>query len=447
LLLISLLSAPAGCAAAEGASSAPVSVIQVPLELDLAPLFEAAESALPTQAGHWPGWRDWHGIATRYRAWRGPLSLRLRGDHVHAQAHVRYQVQMRKGLIAGIGLKTGCGVDEPPRQALIGALARLEWGPDWSLRPRFRVLPTRLLDRCEVTIADIDVSPLVGRLFEARIETALTEAVRALAPRLQRLRGEAADAWRGMQTPRELAPGLWLRLRPLGLALAPPRGAGSRVHTAVWLALRAGLTGESAPAAAPTPLPALLPYQPSRPGLRFSLELELDYPKVSAALAGRLAGQAAEVEGRRARLEAVDLSARGDDLMVDARLSGDLAGRLTIFARPGFDAAAQALRLEDVEFVFDAADANQPLLTDLFHGLIRGRIESEANALLAERTQGLRSSLAEVLADILPPEVRPDVSGLRVTDLRIGVGEKGLRLSGTAAGNLTLGTSGDSGSM
>jgi hypothetical protein len=435
-----LVLAMAGTAAPETPAVPAVSVIQVPLELDLAPLFTAAESSLPTQAGHWPRWRKWHGIDVRYRAWRGPLWLAMQGDMLRGQAHVRFQAQARKGLIGGIKLSAGCGIEEPPRQALIGVLVRLDWGPDWSLHPRFRVLPTRFLDRCEVTVADIDISPVVGRVFEDRIEASLKEAMRALMPRLQRLRGEAARAWQGMQTPKELTPGLWLHLQPLALALAPLRGSGSHVQTALWLALRIALSADPAsPTAAPTPLPPLAPYRPTEPGLRFALGLNLEYPGLSAALSARLAGQEVEVQGHRVRLNAISLAARGEDLVLTAALSGDLAGRVKIMARPRFDVAAQSLKLEQVDFIFDATDPDRGLMANLFYNRIRGRIESAANRLLAERTRGLQAAIRAALAQGLSPELAPDLAGLRITDLGIQVGDGGLTLSGVAAGNLTFG--------
>jgi hypothetical protein len=441
LLGAALLLSCIGGARAEGAGAAPVSVVQVPLELDLGPLIQAAETTLPTQTGHWPGWRDWHGIDTRYRAWRGPLQVAMQGEVLQAQAHVRYQLQARKRLIAGVDLSTGCGVDEPPRQAFIGLLARLDWGPDWSLYPRFRVLPTRFLDRCEITVADIDVSPLVGRVFEERIESSLGEAMAALGPRLQRWRGEAARLWQAMQTPRELTPGLWLRLEPLGLALAPPQGSGARVQTAVWLAFRAAISGDRGSVVAPIPLPPLVPYRPTEPGLKLALGLRLDYPQVSAALSQRLAGETLSLEGREVTLAGLDLSAKGEDLVLAAELTGEVTGRLSVLARPGFDPAGQTLRLEQLGFVFDAADPDQGLIAGLFHDRIRERIESEANALLAERTRGLRDALGARLAEELPPELAPDLSGLRVTDLRIGVRETGLEIAGSVAGPLRLGPS------
>jgi len=447
LLATSVLLISAGFALAESPPVPPVSLIQIPIELDLGPLFQAMESSLPTQASQWQSWRKWHGIDARYRAWRGPLQLAMQGDVLQAQAHVRYQLQARKGLIVNIELTTGCGVDEPPRQALIGVLARLDWQPDWSLHPHLRVLPTRFLDRCEVTVADIDVSPLVGKVLEERIEAALMEAMRALAPRLTRLRRAAARAWRGMQTPREVNPGLWLHIQPVGLALAPPQGAGSRARAMVWLALRARLSADPGFTIAPTPLPALAPYHPSQPGLRFALALELDYPTVSAALSERLVGQTTELQGHKARLDGVSLSVKGEDLVLAAKLSGDLAGKLTIMARPGFDAASQTLRLEDVDFVFDAEDPDQELTANLFYDRIRTRIETAANDLLAERNEALRDTLSATLTAALPPNLAPDLSNLRIAELRFLLGDAGLTVAGTADGVLKLGRSHSSGRL
>ena len=81
---------------------------------------------------------------------------------------MRYWARARKDVIGGLGRDTGCGVDEPPRQALIGMVARLAFAPDWTLRPSLRVLPPRFLDACEVTIVGIDVTPILGEIFTDR---------------------------------------------------------------------------------------------------------------------------------------------------------------------------------------------------------------------------------------------------------------------------------------
>jgi rhodanese-related sulfurtransferase len=82
---------------------------------------------------------------------------------------------------------------------------------------------------------------------------------------------------------------------------------------------------------------------------------------------------------------------------------------------------------------------DRDLVANLFYNRIRGRIESEANRLLAERTQSLQAAIGAALAQSLPPELAPDLAGLRITELGIEVGEAGLTLSGVAAGTLTFG--------
>ena len=435
-----------GClpAAAEGLApdETPVSVIQIPIELDLGPLFAAAETALPTQAGPWPGSERRHGFDVRYQAWRGPLQLAMRGPVLEARAHVRYRLQARKGLIGGLGLSASCGVDEPPRQALVGVLARLDWAPDWTLHPRFRVLPTRPLDACEVTLADIDVTPLIAGAFESRMESALRDGMKGLAPRLAGIRAEAERVWRSAQVPREVTPGLWLRARPVAVALGPLEGQGARLSTVLAVSARLTLGSEAGEPASATPLPYLMRYRPISPGLRFELGLELDYGAVSTALASRLVGSETAIEGRAVRIDGVRLFARGDDLVLEADLAGALAGRLSVMSRPGFDAESQSLTLENLDYVLDAEDPAVSMLAGMAYDAIRKRVHDTANALLAERTQAAWRSLAESLraetAVGSADAIQADVSGLRLARLTIIPRETGLAITGEATGTLRM---------
>ena len=92
------------------------------------------------------------------------------------------------------------------------------------------------------------------------------------------------------------------------------------------------------------------------------------------------------------------------------------------------------MRLDEVGFVFDAANPDQGLIASLFYDRIRERIESEVNVLLADRTRGLQDAIAANLAQGLPPNLVPNLSGLRIADLRIQIGETGLTFNGSAQG-------------
>ena len=314
------------------------SLVEIPIPIDLTPLLHTADAGLPREAGHWQAWRDWHGIKTRYRAWRGPLALSLSGDLLQAQAHVRYWARARKDIIGGLGLDTGCGVVEPPRQALIGMVARLAFAPDWTLRPSLRVLPPRFRDPCEVTVPGIDVTPLLGEVFTDQLEAALRQAMGDLRPHLAGLQHRAARLWAGLQDPVALGPGIWLKTKPLAVALAPPQGQGMRLDTALGLALNLEVQAGDPPPATAIPLPPLQAFLPRGDGVHFDLTLALDYPTLGQALSHRLAGRTFEIEGQALEIRGLDLGTRSGDLVLTIRIAGATPGVLTLMARPGWDA-------------------------------------------------------------------------------------------------------------
>jgi hypothetical protein len=76
------------------------------------------------------------------------------------------------------------------------------------MRPSFRVLPPRFLDGCEVTVLGIDVSPVLGEVFEDHLEAALSRAMDGLRPRLAEVQGQAVRLWAALQeSPWRFPPG------------------------------------------------------------------------------------------------------------------------------------------------------------------------------------------------------------------------------------------------
>jgi len=436
LALVLALSLMALCPPAASAQERP-SLLEVPVELDLSPVFAAAERLVPRQAGG-PRWQDWHGINVRYQAWRGPLWMELRGDLLLVQAHVRYRAQGRKSLIGDLAVSTGCGVDEPPRQALVGAAIRLSVAPDWTLRPAFRLLPTRFIDRCEITALDIDVSPLVGRAFEQRMREALTSALAELAPAMGELRGAAARGWTALQAPRELAPGLWLAARPEGLGIAPPVGQGRRLETVVGIALRPALTTTEPATASPRPLPPLALFRPAAPGMRFELALDLDLKALSAAVAQRLAGQTIRVRDVALTVDDAELSVAGDRLVLIADIGGDVPGRLDLRGRPALDSDTGAVRFDDLDYLFDSTHPDAELILALFYERIRERLQQLADDALAQGLEAARDALSAQLDGWLAGRGHVDLSALRLTALSVELGEQRVALRGQAQGQVRV---------
>jgi hypothetical protein len=111
-------------------------------------------------------------------------------------------------------------------------------------------------------------------------------------------------------------------------------------------------------------------------------------------------------------------------------------------ARPAWDAAAGVLRLTDLSFVFDAVDQDQGLAAGLFYERIRSALDRAANDLLQVRTrqmrEGIEDGLSRTAGQVLPARFKVALAGSGLRELRVEVGATGMRLSGSAGGDLRV---------
>jgi hypothetical protein len=416
----------------------PVSMIEIPVRLSLEPLIDAAEKALPTQAGHWRSWKNRHGIKSKYRAWRGPLGITVSGDVLTVQAHIRYWIRARKTLLGAVTLKGSCGVNEPPRQALIGMQVRLGWGPDWTLRPAFHILPTRFLDRCEMTIANIDVTPLIEKEFRKQMQNSLRAALRKLAPDMHAIQQQAQRTWSLLQEPVALGQDNWLILRPTGVALSRIAGQGEHINTQLAISLQPELVTGSESTGKPVPLPPLGRHYPRSAGLNLHLGVNLDFATLNQRLADTLAGKSFVIEGQQAGIRKFDLGGSGQEISARIELTGEIAGTAELRAQLAYEAQDRQLVLQDLAFDYAAEDFTMGLLVKALHEPIRQALESAANQTLAQHLDLLSERIGMVLEKITPAGVTLDMSTLQLQSVQIHIVPQGIRLDGTATGSARL---------
>lgn len=438
VLLLWLTDAGAQSVADIQQPAAPVSMIEIPVRLSLEPLKDAAEKALPTQAGNWRSWKDWHGIKSKYRAWRGPLGITVSGDVLTVQAHIRYWIRAHKKLLGAIKLNGSCGVNEPPRQAMIGMQVRLGWGPDWTLRPEFHILPTRFLDRCEMTIANIDVTPLIEKEFRKQMQNSLRTALRKLAPGMSAIQQQAQRTWSLLQEPVALGQDNWLMLRPVGVALSRIAGQGEYIDTRLAITLQPELVTGSEPAGKPLPLPPLGHHYPRSAGLNLHLGVNLDFATLNQQLSDTLTRKSFVIKGQQAGIKKFDLTGSGQEISARMELTGEIAGTAELRARLAYDAQNRQLALQDLTFDYAAEDFTMGLLTRALHEPIRQALESAANQALAQHLDQLSERLGSVLKKITPASVTLDMSDLQLRSVQIHIVQEGIRLDGTATGSARL---------
>jgi Domain of unknown function (DUF4403) len=438
VLLLWLSGAGVPSVAGNQQPESPVSFVDIPLRLSLEPLIDAADRLLPYQAGNWRTWKDWHGIASQYRAWRGPLGVTAAGNVLWVQAHIRYWIRAQKSLLGVVTLKGSCGIDEAPRQAVIGMLVLLEWGPDWTLRPGLRLLPTRFLDRCEMTLANIDVTSLVETEFRKQMQDSLRAALKTLAPGLNAIQRQAQRSWSLLQEPVELGQEHWLLLRPTSVALSGIAGRGKYLDARLALTLQPVLVTGPEPAGKPVPLPPLGQYYPRSGELNLHLGVDLDFPTLNQRFSDTLAGKPLAIKGRKAGIQKLDLGGIGQEIRATMELTGELAGSAALRAKAAYDARDRKFELQDLTFDVKAQDPTLGVLAEAFHEPIRLALEEAANQTLAQQLELLGERFGTALRKIIPAGVALDLSALQLRSVQIGIEPQGIRLDGTATGNARL---------
>jgi hypothetical protein len=438
MLLLCLTAASAQSETGVKQPASPVSVIEIPVRLSLDPLAKAAEKTLPQQAGNWKTWKDWHGIKSQYRAWRGPLSITVSGDVLLVQAHIRYWIRAQKNVLGAINLKGSCGIDEPPRQALIGMQVRLGWGPDWTVKPEFHILPTRFLDRCKMTVANIDVTPLVEMEFRKQMQKSLRAALRTLAPGMSIIRKQAQRSWFLLQQPVELGQDSRLMFRPVGVALSGITGRGNNIDAHLAVALQPALMTGTEPVGKPVPLPPLQQYYPRSSGLNLHLGVNLDFASLNQKLSDTLAGQPLDINGQKVDVKRFVFTSNGQKIGARVELVGKFAGTMELRARLAYRAEGRKLELQDLTFDYDAENPSMAVLEETFHEYIRQALEDAANQALAEHLDLLSEQLETAMEKIVPAGVLLDISALQLSGLQIHIVQQGIRLDGAATGSARL---------
>ena len=393
---------------------------------------------MPRETGNWRNWRETYGVNTKYRAWRGPLQFAMHGQVLTVQAPVHYWIRAHKQVLGALDLESGCGVEEPPRSAIIGVQIRLDWAPDWTLRPAFRVMQIRFLDRCEMTFADIDVTPLIAREFQKQLQERMRGALETLAPRLNTIRQQVDHNWSELQQPVKLWEDQWLLLNPGGVALSPLLGHGNRVEAKLAVLMEPQVVTGPVPDSPPRPLPPLMQYYPRSPGLNLQLDVDLDYAGLNRALDRQLSGESMDIRGRRVILESVKLGGHGQQIHVSARLGGDAAGTVELKADMIFSPETQQLKVENLAYIYTPDDPWFQAEASLFYGYIRKLLEAAANQELEQRMGQGRQQLQSLFEKITPDDVRLDMASLRLHQVRLDMGKDAIRLHGLASGHVAL---------
>jgi hypothetical protein len=336
----------------------PPSLLSVPVDLDLAPMIAALESAVPEE---WGDLEERLAVASNDRLEvafalsRAPFQASFEDSLARVATTISYRARAwyDPPVLPTVSASCGTGDGEAPPRLDVALTAPLTLDREWRLRSRVAVdalVPGGGTDRdrCRVTVIRWDMTERVvdeARRFLEDHASGLDSLVADVD-----LRSRFEEWWSVIAKPIELAEDVWLVFAPEGLMRGPIRGYGEGVRTILGLRARPRLVVGPRPV---LDVPELPPLDTGfvAPGFAVRVEARAEYDEASALLDRELVGRTLTRGDRTVRLEGFEVSGIGRGrLAVAVDLGGDARGRLYLVGTPRYDPDDGRIGVPDLDF-------------------------------------------------------------------------------------------------
>lgn len=385
LLALSLCSVVVALAQKPAADTLPLSQIDIPIQINLRPIYALAERKVDTvftSPGYPEGWVQ-ADCATRYkyRFRRSPLRMRMNGTSLDLSFTGFYQIAGSTRFCTGSGTVLSpwtpsckCGFDEGERKVTIGFTSSFSLQPNYLLQTKITRKEPLAQDKCEVCFWGQDVTKDVLDGLKKELDAskkAMEDSFGAvnLKPYLQRAWNLLNDVY--------AVPGIGtFKLNPKSLRMQNLTATNDLLNMNIGITASPVVSFEKAtPVSSPVPN---LTTANNAGGFSIFLEAALQYDSLSRVVNRYMAGRRFDLsEGIFARHIMVDnVSLAGNstgNLLIKVDFSGSFNGTAFFNGKPTYNAATKTLEVKDLDY--DLQTKN--LLLKTAKWLFNGKIASE----------------------------------------------------------------------
>lgn len=371
-------------AQAKVADTLPESQIDIPIQINLKPIFALAERNVDTvfSSPNYPN--DWvqADCATRYkyRFRRSPLRMSMKGLVMNLGFTGYYQLIGSTRWCSGSTVLSPwtpgckCGFDEGERKVDVGFVSNFSLSPDYRLQTRITRTEPVAKDKCEVCFWGQDITKEVL----SGLKTELDASRKAMQDSFgnMNLRPYLQQAW-NLLNDVYTVPGIgYFSLHPKRLRMQNINAQNDLLNISIGISASPQITFDK-PAAVSSPVPNL--SATSTPG-GFSVYLDaaLQYDSLSRVVNGYMAGKRFDLsDGLFAKhivVKEVTIAASPEGrMLIKMDFTGSFNGTAFFTGNPVYNGAAKTIEVQDLSY--DLQTKN--LLLKTAKWLFSGKIESE----------------------------------------------------------------------
>lgn len=378
-----------------------ISIIKIPIKINLKPYFKDTEASVPREfTGNE---NTCEGVSYAYHFYRSPIDFEGKGNMLEFSVDGKYSLKLsycpkcsdvfsEKPVCLTPRVPASCGVDEPLRKVHVGFETKIGVSANYKLTGQTKLKEVKALNPCEVTVFSYDAT--------STLEEEISKALRTVEKDIDKeigsvdLRPDISATWDLLQEPTDLGGYGFLYLRPSAVAMSAIRYKGDTAYFNALL--QAQPTIYLAPQEfAKTKLPKLSEYEDQN-GFRITTDIFADYDSLSAVITREIKGTSVDLNGKNVIFGDVKIfGASNKQLHLQVDFSGSKKGTLFLTGTPVFDAEKQFLSFPDLNFDLKTKSALLKSAKWLFNGKITDALRSAAEVDLRPHLKSMKSTITE----------------------------------------------------
>ncbi|WP_245565709.1 DUF4403 family protein [Terrimonas ferruginea] len=369
--------------------SLPDSEIDIPIQVNLKPIYALAEKNVDQvfTSPNYPN--DWvqPGCDTRYKYSfrRSPFQMSGTGTTMTLNFTGYYRIiGSTRVCVSGTALSPWtpacrCGFDEPERRVTVSFTNNFSISPDYKVKLQVKRNEPKALDKCEVCFWGQDITTQVLGGLKAELDASKTEIEKNYG--IVDLKPQFQQVWDLLNKTYNLYDKGWLQVNPRRVRINSLFIRNDSLHINLGLSARPVLRLDK-PEEQSSWVPNLSQFSGNR-GFNLFIDGQLDYDSLSNILNSQIVGQSFDFKKgpvnkkfifKKCRL----LGANNERLVIEVNFEGTDQGVMYLTGKPHYDAEKQHLAIKDIEFDIRSKDALLKTADWLFNRKITHTIESYA---------------------------------------------------------------------
>ena len=341
--------------------SLPESEVNIPIQVNMKPLYRLAEKNIDTlfTSPNWPD--DWINIdcANRYKYQfrRGPLQFAATSNIMNLAFTGYYKIIGATRVCVGGAVVSPwtppcrCGFDEPERRVNVRFINTVKVLPDYKINLNINRQEPAPVDKCTVCVFGVDITNQVMKGLKDELDAAKKAiedsfGVVDLKPQVQLL-------WNKLNTSYNLYGLGWLKINPQKIRLINLFALNDSLNIHLGMTAKPVISFEKS-ADLMTVAPNL-DNAISKPGFNIFLDAILHYDSLSNLMNAQLKGQEFDLsKGKQKKIIRVEdcriYGTGNEKLIIKMSFSGNNSGVAYFTGKPFYDEKKKMIEVRDIDF-------------------------------------------------------------------------------------------------